>query len=254
MGKYVVRVLAAVASVAALFGGGAYALASASAPAVSRAEHAYFGCVKTAGYPARALFDVSTHTISCPEHSFQIEWNQDQRGRLTAQASLGAGSIPTQLKQIGGTILHGHATDLLQVWLPAGTYLVNASALFSRTVDAGSGPDTYGYLALWTGATPASTFDSFSQGAGTFTTGPLSRKVGGTLPGIDVIDSSASGSHILVVPHGGETLNLSVFAYNEDESGGPYAGCVGSGCTAGDLTQAGSVVVTSADLSAVRVG
>jgi hypothetical protein len=33
----------------------------------------------------------------------------------------------------------------------------------------------------------------------------------------------------------------------------PKSGCVGSACTSGDLSQAGSVIVTYADLSAIQV-
>jgi hypothetical protein len=170
-----------------------------------------------------------------------------------------AANIPTQLQYIGGTILQttaGHgATNVLQVFLPAGTYLVNANMKFDRSVSATTtGPDTYGYAALWTGATASTAFTSFSQGAGTFTTGALPRMVNGG----DVIDAVTSGSSIVVVPAGGEYLNLSAFAYNADESGGPYSGCVGTSganaCTSADLSKAGSVVVTGANISVVQVG
>lgn len=255
MRKYLVPLIAGAAAVAVAAGGGAMALATTSSPSLG--ERAYFGCVKlkhVSGVPRRSLFDISERPITCPGGSFKIEWNQDQNGKLVASQSMNASNIPTQLQYIGGTILQttaGHgATNVLQIFLPKGTYLLNADLKFDRSVTAATGaPDTYGYLALWTGATSSTTFTDFSQGAGTFTTGPLPRLVNGS----DVIDAVASGSHILIVPAGGEYLNLSAFAYNADESGGPYAGCVGTACTTTDLSQAGSVVVTNADLSAIQV-
>jgi hypothetical protein len=262
MRTYVVRLAAALVAVIALLGGGAFALASASGSAPSASGTTFYGCVKLSGNPSvpwRGLFRVYEHSTKCPRGTFSIEWNQDANGKLTAQAAMSDSAVPTQLQYIGGTIkqtVAGHgATNLLQVMLPAGTYLVNADVKFDRSVSAATnGPDTYGYAALWTGAAASTAFTDFSQGAGTFTTGALPRLVNGS----DVIDAVASGSHILVVPDGGEYLNLSGFAYNADESGGAYAGCVGvsgtNACTAGDLSQAGSVVVTGADLSVVKVG
>ncbi|MHB1432207.1 MAG: hypothetical protein ACYCVZ_08855 [Streptosporangiaceae bacterium] len=178
--------------------------------------------------------------------------------KLTAQASMSAANIPTQLQYIGGTILQKTAgqgaTNVLQVDLPAGTYLVNVNMKFDRSVSQGTGPNTYGYAALWTGATASTPFTSFSQGAGTFTTGALP----GLVNNGDVIDAVTSGSSIVVVPAGGEYLNLSAFAYEANEGGGSYAGCVGmsgaNACTTAELSKAGSVVVTGADISVVQVG
>lgn len=261
MRKHIAAAVAA-ASSAAVVAGGTLAYASTRAPAAP-AEHAYYGCVDTnaADSPPRQIFNVRAYAVKCPAGSYRISWNKDQRGKLAMTAQMDVANIPTQLQYIGGTILQttaGHgATNILQVFLPQGTYLVNANMKFDRSVsatDTPPGPDTYGYLAMWTGAAATDTFTSFDQGAGTFTTGPLPRMVNGG----DVIDATASGSHVLVVPAGGEYLNVSAFAYNADESGGAYSGCVGlSGganpCTSADLSEPGSVVVTNADLSVLRV-
>lgn len=287
MHSRLMRIAAASGAVAAAVAAGGYALASTSGPASDGAPRPTFECIKI-GNP-KVHYVESARYGAVPRacrHGFvlvgigarglrgltgeqgpqgiqgaqgpQGPAASDINGSLTTTATLGASQFPTQLQYIGGTILQkttGHgATNLLQVTLPAGTYLINASVKFDRSVSAGSGPDTYGYAALWTGATASTAFTSFSQGAGTFTTGALSRLVTGTFPNLDVIDAVASGSSILVVPAGGEVLNLSAFAYNADTSGGPYAGCVGTACTSADLSAPGSVIVTGADISVVQVG
>ena len=276
------RITAVGATVAATVGAGGFALASTSGPAASSAAPQRFECIKI-GHPAdhyiewrgirpRAckpgfvLVGLPVPGPRGPQGAAGAQGAQGPAGaqgpqgpagppaKLTAQASMQAANVPTQLQYIGGTILQKTAgqgaTNVLQVFLPAGTYLVNANMKFDRSVSQGSGPDTYGYAALWTGATASTAFTSFGQGAGTFTTGALP----GLVNNGDVIDAVTSGSSIVVVPAGGEYLNLSAFAYEANEGGGSYSGCVGTACTPTDLSQVGSVVVTGADISVVQVG
>ncbi len=268
-------------------GGAAYAL-TAAAP--KPGNYTMYGCVSTKTHTLSGVYTTAANFKTCPTGSFAVAWNstgpigktgatgpagpvgpagpegpagpagpagpKGDRGPAgpagtSLVANLTQANAGHQLKFIGGSILQSAttgATNLLRVHLAAGRYLINTSVMFDRSVSVGpAAPDTYGYVMLWRGA---GALTSLSQGVATFTTGPLPRLVAA-----DVIDATASGSRILVVPAGGIYLNMSVFAYNADYTAHTYAGCiVGVSCTAGALATAGSVVALNANLGVVKIG
>lgn len=71
MRKSITRIAAISAAVAAVAGGGAFALASGTV-----ASTTFYGCVKTSGTPNRVLFNVHMQPVTCPVGSFGIHWNQ----------------------------------------------------------------------------------------------------------------------------------------------------------------------------------
>jgi hypothetical protein len=113
--------------------------------------------------------------------------------------------------------------------VPAGTYLVDVN--FKATPNAVTPGAVFPQLMIYNGPQTGSDFSNnlFNVGSGSleqFTSGPL--------PG-NLIDSYFSGSGVITVPSGGETLDVYAFGY--DTGGG-----------------AGSYLLDGATLSLVRVG
>lgn len=90
--KFLMRLLAAGASAAAVLGGGTFALASDSPASASTAGTTYYACVVTGGnhalFPWHSLWKTSTSPVTCPEGSFSISWNQ--RGPQGPAGTLGS--------------------------------------------------------------------------------------------------------------------------------------------------------------------
>jgi hypothetical protein len=219
-------VLVAASAAVAIFGGGMVATAAIQATsATALPPHTLHGCVTSGNRVLQNVYVSNTAGLTCPTGTFQVVWPGADWpfGQLATKAATTA-AVPVQ--NIGGSVLPNRQTNLTKITLSPGTYLVAANAQFNRTVAAPNGPDTYANLVLWSGTS----YTSFSQVVGSYNTGAMSRNI--------YIDSSASGSAIITVPSGGETLNVGAFAYNEDRSAGA----------------SGSIQVSAANVSAVRVG
>lgn len=159
---------------------------------------------------------------ACPSGWYQTSWS-DTNGSLDTTWTLPA---LTPLAHIGGPI-QANGTTLGTITLAtAGTYLVDANAMFNRGAAAATAdPDTYPVITVWQGTAWS---PDFSNTVGTWSGGRMSRDVH--------IDTTASGSAVVKVPAGGTTLHVVGFAYNEDRS------------------STGSVNAENASVSVVRVG
>jgi hypothetical protein len=174
------------------------------------------------------VYTLPDRGTSCPAGEFLVYWPAkpsasapDTNGSLAGSWTL---ANPTARTSIGGPI-QANGTDLGTLTLPAGKYLINANAMFTRTAAEPDGPDTFPELTVWQGTTWA---PDFSNTVGTWLGGMMSRNI--------YIDDTASGSTIVTIPAGGDTLHVVGFAYDEDRS------------------STGAVQVDTASLSAVRVG
>jgi hypothetical protein len=218
-------VLVAASAAVAIFGGGMAATAAIQASsATALPPNTIHGCV-TRARTLENIYTSNTKGLTCPTGTFQIVWPSvdSSNGSLTTKAATSA-AIP--VANIGGSVLPNRQTNVTKITLGPGTYLVAANAMFNRTVATPNGPDSYANLILWSGTS----YTSFSQVAGSFNTGAL--------PLNTYDDASSSGTAIVSVPAGGETLNVGAFAYNADRSAGA----------------SGSVQVSAANVSAVRIG
>jgi hypothetical protein len=187
------------------------------------------GCVNP--HNNRTLDNVYTlpnRGTTCPNGEFQVYWpaqaaapGKDVNGSLAGTWSLAAS---TPLAAIGGPI-RANGTNLGTLTLPAGKYLINANAMFTRTTAEAAGPDTFPEITIWQGTTWAA---DFSNTDGTWLGGMMSRDIH--------IDDTASGSVVVTIPSGGDTLHVVGFAYNEDRS------------------STGAVHVDSASVTAIQVG
>lgn len=242
-------------TVAALAGGG-YALASSSGTATtSGVIHA---CVYTNAN--RTLEKVyTTKSVTCPSGAFGVSWNekgpkgatgatgpagpagpagpQGPRGYKGAPGATGpagpagqqgpqgdpgpqgpAGTSPSlaanwtaetgadgEAINTGGSF-STNATQVGTLNLPAGTYLVNVN--FKATPDTGTGvaPQMFVYNGA---ALPDFSNDLFNLGAGQLQDGTSH-------------DAYFSGSGVVTVPAGGETLYFYAFGYDSDTGAGSY--------------------------------
>jgi hypothetical protein len=236
-------------------GAGAFSLASSASPSQPAAA---------SGSMLKACMRYGTNTMvydwngaKCPSGYYQTSWNQvgpqgpagepgpkgdrgpkgdtgpagppgppasDVNGTLSTNWTL---TTSTPLAHIGGPIQsNGTALGSSIDITTAGTYLVDANAMFNRGAPAATAdPDTYPVITIWQGTTWS---PDFSNTVGTWSGGRMSRNV--------YIDTTASGSAIVKVPAGGTTLHVVGFAYDEDRG------------------SAGSVNVENASVSVVRVG
>jgi hypothetical protein len=235
-------------------GAGAFSLASSASPSQS---------ASATGSTLKACVRYGSNTMvydwngaRCPSGSYQTSWSQTgpqgpagdrgPKGEPGPKGEVGPagppgpaasdvnGSLATNwtlpaalpLTHVGGPI-QANGTALGTITLPtAGTYLVDANAMFNRGAAAATtDPDTYPLITIWQGTNWAS---DFSNTVGTWSGGRMSRNI--------YIDTTASGSTVVKVTAGGTTLHVVGFAYDEDRS------------------STGSVNVETASVSVVRVG
>lgn len=212
------------------------ALASAGA-ATSLPPGTIHGCIYLSkNRTLEAVYTDPTKGTTCPKGTVQAVWPAgadqdpapvpDVNGSLTENQSLpppGDGSITT-----GGSF-STHKTLVGTVSVPAGKYLVNVN--FKATPNAATSGAVFPQFIIYNGPQSGSDFSNnlFNIGSGSleqFATGPLPN---------NLIDSYFSGSGVITVPAGGETLDVYAFGYDSD--GG-----------------AGSYLLDSATVSAVQVG
>jgi hypothetical protein len=118
-------------------------------------------------------------------------------------------SIPT-----GGSFT-AKAKSVGTVPLTAGTYLLNLN--FMATPNATTTGDVYPQAFVYNGTTIAADFsnDLFNIGSGALA--PYNAAVPG-----DQVNSYYSGSTVITVPAGGETLDIYGFGYDSDHGAGSY--------------------------------
>jgi hypothetical protein len=126
-----------------------------------------------------------------------------------ADATGDSESIPT-----GGSF-GSHAKKIGTVALTAGTYLLNVN--FIATPNATTAGDVFPQAFVYDG-TPAANFsnDLFNVGSGA-----LAHPYNATEPG-DNVNSYYSGTSVITVPSGGETLDVYAFGYDSDQGAGSY--------------------------------
>jgi hypothetical protein len=193
---------------AAMFAGAASVGLALTAPAASAAEAgspqppgSVYACVDKTG--SIEWLEVSQDGHKCAD-GYEL-WRWVANAPSTAVDDLGG--VAT-VKTGGGFV--SNATLAGTVTLPAGTYLLtlNAKATPSDTSSAQVFPQFFVYdqkdNANFTG-------DLFNVGSGALESGPHT-----------TIDSYYSGSTVITVPAGGETLYVYAFGYDSDQSAGTY--------------------------------
>ena len=233
-----IRLIHSAAAKAALIAAASLALVAAGTAAFAGTHHApkaaaasspitvCVGSAKTYS-PTRVVFNLHTDgTTTCPSGSFATSWNKagpqgiqgppgpaasDVDGSLGGSWSLAA---PAPV-QTGGSFSQ-RSTDIGSLALKAGTYLVSVN--FKATPDATTGGDVFPVLTVYNGPfTGDFSADLFNAGAGA-----LEDPTAAELSGNDLIDSYFSGSGVVTVPAGGETLHFLAFGYDSDTGAGSY--------------------------------
>lgn len=192
-------IAAGVAALALTGGGAAFAASTSTAPNVpAPVVH------KVCDQFGVNIMHLDYNGKACPSGYYQTAWS-DTNGSLSSTWKLGA---LTPLAHVGGPI-RTNGTELGTITVSAGTYLIDANAMFNRGAAAATAdPDTYPLVTVWQGDTWAS---DFSNTIGTWSGGRMSRAT--------FIDTTASGTTVLTVPAGTTTtLHVVAFAYNEDRS------------------------------------
>jgi hypothetical protein len=128
---------------------------------------------------------------------------------LVADADGAAENIPT-----GGSFT-AKAKPIGQVTLDAGTYLVNLN--FTATPNATASGDVFPQAFVYNGTTIAADFanDLFNIGSGALA--PYNSSDAN-----DQVNSYYSGSAVVTVPAGGETVDVYAFGYDADHGAGSY--------------------------------
>ncbi|MGE5135030.1 MAG: hypothetical protein ACM32E_19245 [Gemmatimonadota bacterium] len=212
-----------VPSLALVAGTGMFALGSAGA-ATSLPPGTAHGCVYL--HSNRTLERVYTNPgsgLTCPKGTFQVVWPNgadndpapvpDVNGSLasnTALPSSGPVSVAT------GGHFSTSKTPVGTVSVPAGKYLVSVN--FKATPNAATSGAVFPQMMIYNGPQTGSDFSNnlFNIGNGSleqFTSSPLPS---------NLIDSYFSGSGVITVPSGGETLNVYAFGYDSDGGAGSY--------------------------------
>lgn len=233
---------------AAVLGSAAVSLAATSGG--SSSSKTYTACVKD-----HKIMGLYVGAKKCPSGQYGEAWNQTGpqglQGKTGATGAAGAtgqtgatgatgqqgpsgvvATTQTQLVQStdptysssasGDAITTGGSFTKYAVLLPttvnlsAGTYLINVN--FEATPDATTGGDVFPQVMVYDGPVNA-TFsnDLFNVGSGA-----LENPTATILSDGDLINSYFSGSDQIVVPAGGETLNIYAFGYDSDTGAGSY--------------------------------
>lgn len=181
-----------------------------------------------------ACVNTRTHAISeragktCPRGSRGLSWNQvgrrgatgatGARGRTGAPGARGpSGVVGTNTKDLGavasvptGGGFVANATQVGTVPLGAGTYLINLNAK-ATPLDT-SAVQIFPQFFVYNQVANANfTGDLFNVGSGALESG-----------GNINIDSYFSGSAVITVPAGGETLHVYAFGYDSDRGASSY--------------------------------
>jgi hypothetical protein len=211
------KIVTVAAVAAAVLGGGAYALASSSSAAP--AGPVFHGC--EGGVRGRIIYDVFSagKVPTCPKGAWQVSWNgQGPAGAPGQNATLGPAFTDSTVTSVAtGGSFSTNKTVLGTLALPAGTYQVQVN--FKATPNAVTGGAVFPSVFIYDGPQASGSFanDLFNVGSGA-----LEQIATGPVPS-DVIDSYFSGSGVVTVPAGGETLDVYAFGYDSDTAGGSYA-------------------------------
>jgi hypothetical protein len=124
---------------------------------------------------------------------------------LTPNSSVTTGGSFTKHEQLAGAVT-----------LTPGTYLINVN--FVATPNAATSGAVFPQAFVYNG-TPAADFsnDLFNVGSGA-----LEQATQAEVTAVDTINSYYSGTDEIVVPAGGETLNVYAFGYDSDTQSGSY--------------------------------
>jgi hypothetical protein len=202
------KIITVAAVAAAVLGGGAYSLAATGAG--SAGGLTYRGCENAS---TRTPFDVySTKTPTCPKGSWAVSWNQTGPQGPSGVVSVsttdlgGVASVPT-----GGSFVT-NATQVGTVSLAAGTYLVTLNAKVTPPSGGTGAVSVFPNLFLYDqAANPDFTGDLLNICSGALESGTNYQ-----------IDSYCSGSAVVTVPAGGQTLYVYAFGYDSDRGSGSY--------------------------------
>jgi hypothetical protein len=222
-------VLASVAGALAVIGTGTAVAATASStpPAATR------GCVETGSRTLTGVYENPGSFPGCKD-GFAVSLSgagtqgpagpQGKTGPAGPQGPSGVtAATASQLVTPGtpvtvptGGSFSARAVTAGTVQLAAGTYLLSVSA--EVTPDATTGGAVYPQLMVYDGPVNADfTNDLFNVG-----NGPLENPTATELTDGDVINGYLSASQTIVVPAGGETLDVYAFGYDSDQGEGSY--------------------------------
>lgn len=234
------KISAVIAAVVATVGIGGAALASTASTATS--PTVFSGCVNTrTGRVLDNVFTSPANFRGCPSGSFEVTWNQ--RGLKGATGATGAtgpagpagapgatgakgdtgsqgpsGVVSTGTTDLGGvaSVPTGgsfvtNATDVGEITLDAGTYLLNVDAKATPPSGGTGAVEEFPQFFVYNG-TPLADFsnDLFNVGSGALENGANAN-----------IDSYFSGSGEITL-NSLTTLHFYAFGYNSDRSAGSY--------------------------------
>lgn len=231
-------VLVAAASLG-LVAAGTAAFASTSNATASSPITACVGTAKSFT-PTRVVFNLhTTGTTTCPNGSFATSWNkagpQGPKGVTGPQGPAGpqgpqgpaasdvngslasTWSLPAAQSVATGGSFSKNETTVGTLDLKPGTYLVNVN--FKATPNAATSGQVFPQLFIYNGAFSG----DFSKDLANVGAGALEEATATELSDGDAIDSYYSGSAIVTVPAGGETLNFLAFGYDSDSGMGSYS-------------------------------
>lgn len=206
--KRAITLAAASAAAAIILAGAGYAAASTAAVIPPGTLH---GCVTGTSRTLEHVYGSNTSGTTCPKGSFQVVWPKgaDNDPAPVAVPSLShhvLGNTPETVAT-GGSFTAGK-TLVDTVTLPAaGAYQVSVNFKAVALSGTGVAPQMF----IYNGAALA----DFSNDLVNVGSGDL--QAAGTNH-----DGYFSGSGVITVPAGGETLDIYAFGYGEDQGSGSY--------------------------------
>ena len=209
--------------------------AAASSAAAATSGSTYAGCIVGTSRTLENVHAAASNLPRCPDGQFRLTWNQaGPKGATGAPGPKGAtgaagpqgpsGVVSTSDKNLvsstvtvptGGSF-SARKTLVGTVKLAAGTYLVNVN--FTATPNAVTTGQVFPQVFLYNGPQNA----DFSNDLANVGSGALEQANASEVAN-DPINSYFSGSDEIIVPAGGETLDVYAFGYDSDAGEGTYA-------------------------------
>lgn len=188
--------------------------------------------------PYRGIWEIYTNNASkptCPKGSWKTSIaSESQLNNLNSQVQANTGAIQNlQNSKVGtatpknllsapesvptGGSFSANKTLVGTVQLSQGTYLVHLGFMATPNTSLSNG-QVFPQMFVYNGAQVS----GFSNDLFNIGSGALENPTSAELSGKDVIDSYYSGSDLVTVPAGGETLDFYAFGYDSDTSAGSY--------------------------------
>jgi hypothetical protein len=192
------------------------------------------GCVAGSSRTLEHVFTDAANFKNCPSGSFAVAFNSTgpkgatgatgAKGATGAQGPSGVVGVTNQqlvTAPAGDPVATGGSFTTLKTLVgtvalkAAGTYEVNVN--YTATPNAVTGGEVFPFLAVYDGAQKSDfSNDIFNVGSGAL------EQETTQLPAGDSINSNFSGSDVVTVPAGGETLDIYAFGNDSDQGQGSY--------------------------------